>query len=54
MEDFTPYKNRVEHDFINKFSVEIAKIYLALSELKKLVDGYIQVTKNRRKEDGQS
>ena len=52
-ENYLPYENREEHDFVNKLSVQMSKIYFELSATKKVIDEYLEATRQRRrKEDG--
>lgn len=52
MENYKPYKDREEHDFINSLTIQFAKIYSELSEMKKITDKYLEATmQRRRKED---
>ena len=50
--DYYPYDNRREHEFVNKLSADIVRIRLALSDIEKQIDIYMTKSQSTmRKED---
>ena len=43
-EDYAPLQSRAEHDFIKSMTVDLAKIDLLLSDIRKRMDLYINST----------
>ena len=59
--DYSPYPNRKEHDYINEMSVVIAKARLTIRDatqvidrLQSLVEEHIEVTKQIRSNDNET
>lgn len=53
-EDYVPYENREEHDFVNSLTVKIAKIHLDCSDLLKIVNKYLEEARQRRRSENET